>query len=88
MDVRAADASEIDQLARVWFDSWRDAHAAIVPGELTRLRTLDSFRQRLLAYLSDYGKLVDGPLAICELGLTKLRAECPHLDAWLRGLEE
>jgi len=43
--------------------------------------------KRLLAYLPDYGKLVDGPLAICELGLTKLRAECPHLDAWLRELE-
>jgi Domain of unknown function (DUF4276) len=43
--------------------------------------------KRLLTYLPDYGKLVDGPLAICELGLTKLRADCPHLDAWLRGLE-
>ena len=53
MDVRPADAAEIDQLAQVWFDSWRDAHAAIVPEELTRLRTLDSFRQRLSAYLPD-----------------------------------
>ena len=43
--------------------------------------------KRLFAYLPDYAKLNDGPLAICELGLPKLRAACPHLDGWLRGLE-
>jgi hypothetical protein len=43
--------------------------------------------KRLLTYLPDYGKLIDGPLVICERGLSKLRADCPHLDAWLRGLE-
>jgi GNAT superfamily N-acetyltransferase len=51
MDVRAAEAREIDRLAKVWFDGWRDAHEAIVPAELTRLRTLESFRQRLTAAL-------------------------------------
>lgn len=43
--------------------------------------------KRLLSYLPDYGKLLDGPLAICELGLPGLRAGCPHLDGWLTGLE-
>lgn len=43
--------------------------------------------KRLLAYLPDYAKLNDGPLAICELGLPKLRAACPHMDGWLSGLE-
>jgi GNAT superfamily N-acetyltransferase len=32
-------------------DGWHDAHAAIVPAELTRLRTLESFRDRLRAAL-------------------------------------
>lgn len=45
--VRQAELSEIDQLARLWFDGWQDAHAAIVPAELVRLRTLESFRDRL-----------------------------------------
>ena len=45
--VRDADESEIDQLAQVWFDAWQDAHATVVPAELTRLRTLESFRARL-----------------------------------------
>jgi ribosomal protein S18 acetylase RimI-like enzyme len=51
MDVRDADASEIDHLATVWYDGWRDAHLQIVPAELTRLRTRDSFRDRLRADL-------------------------------------
>jgi len=47
MVVRAAEETELDQLAQLWFDGWHDAHAQIVPAELTRLRTLENFRQRL-----------------------------------------
>ncbi|HET9263429.1 MAG TPA: hypothetical protein VFO14_10310 [Vicinamibacterales bacterium] len=47
MDVRDAEPADIDALARVWHDGWHDAHAQIVPPELTRLRTLENFRQRL-----------------------------------------
>jgi GNAT superfamily N-acetyltransferase len=53
MDVRAAAESEIDRLARLWYDGWQDAHARIVPAELTRYRTLESFRLRLQAALPD-----------------------------------
>jgi GNAT superfamily N-acetyltransferase len=51
MDVRAAEVVELDHLAKVWSDAWHDAHAQIVPAELTRLRTLESFRERLEAAL-------------------------------------
>jgi GNAT superfamily N-acetyltransferase len=51
MDVRAAEEAEIDVLAKLWYDSWQDAHAQIVPAELTRLRTPESFRERLQAAL-------------------------------------
>jgi len=51
MDVRAAEAVEIDHLAKIWYDGWHDAHAQIVPAELARLRTLESFRHRLQAAL-------------------------------------
>jgi GNAT superfamily N-acetyltransferase len=47
VNVRYAGAAELDRLARIWYDGWHDAHAAIVPAQLTRLRTLDSFRSRL-----------------------------------------
>jgi ribosomal protein S18 acetylase RimI-like enzyme len=53
MDVRAAEEAELDQLARVWYDGWQDAHARIVPAELTRARTVESFRERLQALLAD-----------------------------------
>jgi ribosomal protein S18 acetylase RimI-like enzyme len=51
IDVRNAEEAEIDHLARMWYDGWRDAHEQIVPAELTRLRTLESFRDRLAAAL-------------------------------------
>jgi len=53
MLVRAADQRELDQLAQLWHDAWRDAHFALVPPELTRLRTVENFKQRLAAALAD-----------------------------------
>jgi GNAT superfamily N-acetyltransferase len=53
MHVRAADAGELDRLAGIWYDGWRDAHLDIVPAELARVRTLESFLDRLRAGLSD-----------------------------------
>jgi ribosomal protein S18 acetylase RimI-like enzyme len=60
MQVRSADAAEIDHLARLWHDRWHETHASLVPAELTRLRTLESFRERLQAVLPDIR--VAGPL--------------------------
>jgi GNAT superfamily N-acetyltransferase len=53
MDVRAAEPAEIDRLAQLWYEGWHEAHAQIVPAELTRLRTLVSFRDRLQAAFPD-----------------------------------
>jgi ribosomal protein S18 acetylase RimI-like enzyme len=49
--VRAAEPGEVDCLARVWFDGWQDAHLEILPAELRRFRTLESFTERLHAAL-------------------------------------
>jgi GNAT superfamily N-acetyltransferase len=51
MVVRAAEETELDALAKLWYEAWQDAHARIVPEELTRARTLESFRQRIRADL-------------------------------------
>jgi len=51
--VRDAEATELNALARLWFDGWQDAHAEILPDELARLRTLKSFRDRLQSALAD-----------------------------------
>ena len=47
MELRGAHETELDRLARLWYEGWQDAHAAILPADLARLRTLESFRQRL-----------------------------------------
>lgn len=51
MEVRDAEPAEIDQVAKVWYDAWNDAHVHLVPAELVRLRTLERFRERVEAAL-------------------------------------
>lgn len=67
--VRAAEEAEVGLLARIWYDGWQDAHAAIMPAELKRLRTLESFRERLEAGLADVRAAgpVGAPVAFCIL---------------------
>jgi ribosomal protein S18 acetylase RimI-like enzyme len=52
-EVRAVEEQEIDHLAKLWYEGWQDAHAQIVPAGLRRWRTMNSFRQRLEAALSE-----------------------------------
>lgn len=47
MQVRSAQPDEVDPLATIWHESWRESHEHLMPPALTRLRTLDSFRDRL-----------------------------------------
>lgn len=42
--------------------------------------------KRLQRYHPGYNKVLIGPMVIKELGLDRLRASCPHLDAWLESL--
>ena len=72
MDVRPADPTEIDHLARVWYDGWQDAHARILPAELARARTLESFRSRMAEALSDVRVVgpPGAPLGFCMSRVT------------------
>ncbi len=69
MRVRAAQAAELDDLAKIWYEGWRDAHVQIVPAELTRLRTLESFRDRLRAALPNVRVVgpLTAPVGFCVL---------------------
>jgi hypothetical protein len=44
--MRPASTADLDPLTEIWFNGWRDAHLAIVPAELIRLRTYANFRER------------------------------------------
>jgi len=43
--------------------------------------------KRLARYCDRYIKTQDGPLAVADLGVARLRQTCPHLDSWLHRLE-
>lgn len=47
MTPRKARPEDLEPLARLWFESWRDAHADILSPEIVADRSLDGFRQRL-----------------------------------------
>lgn len=51
--VRPAEPHEVDQLAALWFEAWRDGHAHIAPAALVEVRTVASFAERLAAALPD-----------------------------------
>ena len=69
MQVRPADAGEIDHLAQVWHDAWHGSHAALAPPELIRLRTLASFRDRLAVMLPNISVAgpAGAPLGFCAI---------------------
>ncbi|PTQ12384.1 GNAT family N-acetyltransferase [Sphingomonas oleivorans] len=45
--MRNAAEQELDALAGLWFSGWQDGHTNILPAELARLRTVESFKLRL-----------------------------------------
>jgi GNAT superfamily N-acetyltransferase len=65
--IRQAQEHEIERLADIWYHGWQDAHATILPAELARLRTWQSFRERLRAALSDVRVVgpPNSPVAFC-----------------------
>ena len=67
--IRRADPTELDYLANLWHDSWQDAHAEVLPDELKKDRTLESFRGRLPELLVDTMVLgpVGRPYGLCTL---------------------
>jgi GNAT superfamily N-acetyltransferase len=72
MEIRDAAEAELDALAQLWFDAWNDAHAAIVPAELKRVRTKESFRRRLHAALDRVR--VAGPLG-APVGFSMIKGD-------------
>jgi GNAT superfamily N-acetyltransferase len=68
-NVRPATTAEIDSIAKVWFDGWHEAHAHLVPADLTRLRTLESFAERLHPLLADIRVIGEpgAPVGFCAL---------------------
>lgn len=43
--------------------------------------------KRIMEVIPRYKKVVDGPLIAMEIGLDKIRAECPRFNGWVTSLE-
>jgi GNAT superfamily N-acetyltransferase len=69
---RPLDASDLDPLADLWHNGWREAHLEHVPEELTARRTLESFRNRLEGF-GDGLRVAGAPGA--PLGFCAIRAD-------------
>lgn len=67
-----AEPSETAVLARLWYDGWQDAHAAILPAALARARTPESFAERMAAALADV-RVIGPPGA--PLGFAMLKGD-------------
>jgi GNAT superfamily N-acetyltransferase len=69
MSVRAAEGGEIDHLARLWHEGWNDAHGKLAPEGLVKARTLELFRERLLAAQAETRVIgpVGAPLGLCMI---------------------
>lgn len=67
MEVRVAEEAEVEYLANLWYDGWQDAHRHILPAELARHRTLESFRLRLQTTFANVRVVgpVGQPLGMC-----------------------
>lgn len=66
---RMMKAEELDALAALWLAAWKDGHSGIVPAALERVRTLESFRDRLAA-MGDALRVagpVGAPLGFCAI---------------------
>ncbi len=50
-EVRTAEPADLKPLASLWWSGWRDGHEGLLPEALTRLRTLESFEDRMAAAL-------------------------------------
>ncbi len=70
MDPRAPLESEIDPLAELWWTSWHDGHAGLLPAAIVRHRTLENFTERLRCNLANVR--VAGPPG-APLGLCIIR---------------
>lgn len=59
--IRAPIASDLEPLARIWYDGWKMAHTGLLPSGLAARRTPESFLDRLRADLPSVR--VSGPAA-------------------------
>jgi GNAT superfamily N-acetyltransferase len=72
IEVRDAQAQDIERLSTIWYDGWRDAHAELLPAELGQDRSKERLRERLADGLASVR--VAGPVG-APLGFTWVKED-------------
>ena len=69
MNVRPAEPDDLDALARLWFEVWTASHAPMMPEALIKLRTLESFHERLAHMIDDVRVIgpLGAPIGFCAI---------------------
>ena len=83
--------SDVDAFDRVFPDpptaDLRSIRSAFKTPEDINDNAMTAPSKRIAKLIRDYRKTLDGPLLALEIGLERIRSECPRFDKWLRRLE-
>lgn len=85
--------TDTDAIAKALPDYDVAGPLAIVRQQATSPEEIDERPQthpsaHILRCAPGYQKPVDGPLVAMEIGLSSIRSQCPHFDAWVTLLEQ
>lgn len=66
-DIVTLNETELDEATKIWADGWTEAHRAIVPEALAKLRTIEDFKARLVEHMAHtrVAKDANGTLGLC-----------------------
>ena len=72
---------------------WRSARSLAIRGAFSSPEEINDSPQthpsrRIVDLMPNYQEPLFGNLAALEIGLGRIRAECPHFRAWLERLEQ
>ena len=69
MNVRPAEPDDLGALARLWLEVWTASHAPMMPPALIKLRTLESFHERLAHMIEDVQVIgpLGAPVGFCAI---------------------
>jgi len=70
LEIRQPDRSEEAMLAKLWYEGWQDAHAAIIPEGLAKFRTPEMFEKRMRDELANV-RVIGSPGAVVGFHIIK-----------------
>ena len=83
--VRPASPGDAQDVARIWYDGWRDGHLGHVPDELLAVRTPESFEERASQRVTDTAVALVGNMVAGFVMVVQDEVEQVYLSRNHRG---